>query len=63
MYDAAVSSVDAEVVDARGHDSLRRRKRVLSSVNFGGEGEKIDGHDVTNVGIGGRRHLCRLRCH
>ena len=63
MYDAAVSSVDVEVVDARGHDSLRRRKRVLSSVNFGGEGEIFNGHSVTNVGIGGRRHLCRLRCH
>jgi hypothetical protein len=63
MYDAAVSSVDAEVVDARGYDSLRRRKRVLSSVGFGGEGERLNGHDVTNVSIGGRRHLCRLRCH
>ena len=39
-YDAAVSSVDAEVVDARGYDSLRRRKRVLSSVGFGVESER-----------------------
>jgi hypothetical protein len=62
MYDAAVSSVDAEVVDARGYESLRRRKRVLSSVGFGESG-RLDGHDVTNTGIGGRRHLCRLRCH
>ena len=61
MYDAAVSSVDAEVVDARGYDSLRRRKRVRSSAGFGGE--RLDGQDVTNMGIGGRRHLCRLRCH
>jgi hypothetical protein len=63
MYDAAVSSVDAEVVDTRGYDSLRRRKRVLSSVDFGGEGERLNGHDVTNISISGRRHLCRLRCH
>lgn len=63
MYDAAVSSVDAEVVDARGYDSLRRRKRVLSSVGFGGEGGRLDGHNVTNTGICGRRHSCRLRCH
>ncbi|KAI9440768.1 hypothetical protein H4582DRAFT_2056058 [Lactarius indigo] len=63
MYDAAVSSVDAEVVDARGYDSLRRRKRVLSSIGFGGEGGRLDGHDVANVGICGRRHSCRLRCH
>lgn len=63
MYDAAVSSVDAEVVDARGYDSLRRRKRVLSSVGLGGEGERLNGRDVTNISIGGRRHLCRLRCH
>ena len=61
MYDAAVSSVDAEVVDGKGYDSLRR-KRVLSSVGFGERG-RIDGHDVTNTGVGRRRHLCRLRCH
>ncbi len=63
MYDAAVSSVDAEVVNARGYDSLRRRKRVLSSVSFGEEGGRLDGHNVTNMGICGRRHLCSLRCH
>jgi hypothetical protein len=51
MYDAAVSSVDAENVDAKGHDSLRRRKRVLSSVGFG-EGRRFVGRDVTNTNIG-----------
>ncbi|KAI0285254.1 hypothetical protein BC826DRAFT_973033 [Russula brevipes] len=50
-YDAAVSSVDAENADAKGHDSLRRRKRVLSSVGFG-EGRRFVGHDVTNTNIG-----------
>ncbi|KAI9451921.1 hypothetical protein BJY52DRAFT_961563 [Lactarius psammicola] len=63
MYDAAVSSVDGEVIDARGYDSLRRRKRVLSSVGFGGEGGRLDGQDGTKTGICGRRHLCSLRCH
>lgn len=48
MYDAAVSSVDAENVDARGHDSLRRRKRVLSSVGFVEEERRCPGRDVTN---------------
>lgn len=62
MYDAAVSSVDAEVVDARGYDSLRRRKRVISSVGFGESG-RLDGQDVINTGVSGRRHLCRLQCH
>ena len=37
MYDAAVSSIDAENVDAGGYDLLRRRKRVLSSVGFAEE--------------------------
>ena len=50
MYDAAVSSVDAEQVDARGKDdSLRRRKRVLSSVSFVEEERRFVGRDVTNV--------------
>jgi len=50
MYDAAVSSVDAEQVDARGKDdSLRRRKRVLSSVEFVEEERRFVGRDVTNV--------------
>ena len=49
MYDAAVSSVDAEQVDATGKDdSLRRRKRVLSSVGFADE-RRFAGRDVTNV--------------
>jgi hypothetical protein len=37
MYDAAVSFIDAENVDAGGYDLLRRRKRVLSSVGFAEE--------------------------
>jgi len=50
MYDAAVSSVDAEHVDARGgQDSLRRRKRVLSSVWFAEEERRFAGRNVTNV--------------
>ena len=50
MYDAAVSSVDAEQVDATGKDdSLRRRKRVLSSVGFAEEERRFAGRDVTNV--------------
>jgi hypothetical protein len=47
-YDAAVSSIDAENVDARGHGSLRRRKRVLSSVAFAEERRCII-RDVTNA--------------
>ncbi|KAN0115636.1 hypothetical protein V8E52_006755 [Russula decolorans] len=43
-YDAAVSSVDA-----RGHGSLRRRKRVLSSVAFAEEERRCVIRDVTNV--------------
>ncbi len=39
MYDATASSVDAEGVDAKEYDSLRRRKRVISSVGFGGRAE------------------------
>ena len=50
MYDAAVSSVDADNVDARGHDSLRRRrKRVLSSVGLAEEERRCAGRDVTNA--------------
>jgi hypothetical protein len=50
MYDAAVSSVDAEQVDVTGKgDSLRRRKRVLSSVGFAEEERRFAGRDVTNV--------------
>lgn len=49
MYDAAVSSIDAENVDARGHGSLRRRKRVLSSVAFAEEDRRCIIRDVTNV--------------
>lgn len=50
MYDAAVSSVDAENVDAKGHDSLRRRrKRVLSSVGLVEEERRCAGRDVTNA--------------
>jgi hypothetical protein len=47
-YDAAVSSVDAEHVDAREQESLRRRKRVLSSVGFIEE-RRFTGRNVTNV--------------
>jgi hypothetical protein len=47
-YDAAVSSVEGEHVDARGHDSLRRRKRVLSSVAFTEE-RRCMIRDVTNA--------------
>jgi hypothetical protein len=48
-YDAAVSSVDAENVDTRGHGSLRRRKRVLSSVAFAEEERRCIIRDVTNA--------------
>jgi hypothetical protein len=47
-YDAAVSSIDADNVDARGHGSLRRRKRVLSTVGFVDERRCII-RDVTNA--------------
>jgi hypothetical protein len=49
MYDAAVSSIDAENVDARGHGSLRRRKRVISSVGFVEEERRCVIRDVTNA--------------
>ncbi|KAF8475374.1 hypothetical protein DFH94DRAFT_761100 [Russula ochroleuca] len=49
IYDAAVSSIDAENVDAKGRDSLRRRKRVLSSVEFAKEERRCVGRDVTNT--------------
>lgn len=49
IYDAAVSSID-ENVDARGRDSLKRRKRVLSSVGFAEEERRCVGRDVTNAG-------------
>lgn len=48
-YDAAVSSVEGESVDARGHGSLRRRKRVLSSVAFVEEERRCIIRDVTNA--------------
>ena len=48
-YDAAVSSVDVENVDTRGHGSLRRRKRVLSSVAFAEEERRCVIRDVTNA--------------
>jgi hypothetical protein len=48
IYDAAVSSID-ENVDTRGRDSLRRRKRVLSSVGFAEEERRCVGRDVTNA--------------
>jgi hypothetical protein len=51
MYDAAVSSVDAEQADARGQDSLRRRKRVFSSVGFANEERRFTGRDVTNLNV------------
>ena len=47
MYDAAVSSIDAENVDARGNGSLRRRKRVFSSVAFAEERRCVI-RDATN---------------
>ncbi|KAF8489896.1 hypothetical protein F5888DRAFT_1900700 [Russula emetica] len=49
MYDAAVSSIDAENVDARGQGSLRRRKRVISSVGFVEEERRCVIRDVTNA--------------
>jgi hypothetical protein len=49
-YDAAVSSVDAEQADARGQESLRRRKRVFSSVGFAEE-RRFTGRDVTNLNV------------
>ena len=49
MYDAAVSSIDADNVDARGHGSQRRRKRVLSSVGFVEEERRCIIRDVTNA--------------
>jgi hypothetical protein len=49
MYDAAVSSIDADNVDARGHGSLRRRKRVLSTVGFVEEERRYIIRDVTNA--------------
>jgi hypothetical protein len=50
MYDAAVSSIDADHVDARGgHGSLRRRKRVLSSVGFIEEERRYIIRDMTNA--------------
>jgi hypothetical protein len=60
MYDAAVSSVDTENADARGHESLRRRKRVLSSVNFTEERRPV-GRDLTNVGFYRREPACTLK--
>jgi hypothetical protein len=49
-YDAAVSSVDAEQAEARGQDSLRRRKRVISSIGFAEE-RRFAGRDVTNLNV------------
>ena len=49
MYDAAVSSIDADNIDARGHGSLRRRKRVLSTVGFIEEERRYIIRDVTNA--------------
>ena len=51
MYDAAVSSVDAEQVDDRGKDGSLRRKRVLSSIGFAEEERRFGGRDVTNVSL------------
>ncbi len=48
-YDAAVSSIEAENVDARGYGSLRRRKRVLSSVGFAEEERRCVIRDVMNI--------------
>jgi hypothetical protein len=48
-YEAAVSSIEAENVDARGYGSLRRRKRVLSSVGFAEEERRCVVRDVMNV--------------
>jgi hypothetical protein len=61
MYDAAVSSVDTENADARGHESLRRRKRVFSSVNFADEERRPVGRDLTNVGFYRRERACTLK--
>jgi hypothetical protein len=51
MYDSAVSSVDAEQADAKGQDSLRRRKRVFSSVGFAEEERRFAGRNVTNLNV------------
>jgi len=48
MYDAAVSSIDAENVDDRGQGSLRR-KRVISSVEFAEEERRCAIRNVTNA--------------
>jgi len=50
MYDVAASSIDVDNVDARGpgYESLRRRKRVLSSVGFEEERRYV-GRNVTNM--------------
>jgi hypothetical protein len=62
MYDAAVSSVDTtENADARGYESLRRRKRVLSSVNFAEEERRPVGRDLTNVGFYRQDRACTLK--
>ena len=49
MYDVAVSSIDTENVDTRGNNSLRRHKRVLSSVGFAEEERRGVIRDVTNA--------------
>lgn len=61
MYDAAVSSVDTENVNARGHDSLRRRKRVLSSMGFAEEERRPVGRDLTNASFYRRERACTVK--
>ncbi|KAI0251403.1 hypothetical protein BJV78DRAFT_470261 [Lactifluus subvellereus] len=61
MYDAAVSSVDMENVDARGNDSLRRRKCVLSSVGFVEEERRPVGRDLTNASFYRRERVCTVK--
>ncbi|KAH9987146.1 hypothetical protein BJV74DRAFT_796597 [Russula compacta] len=60
MYDVAVSSTDADNADAKGNESVRRRKRVLSSVGFAEERRSV-GCDVTNSSFYGCEHICALK--
>ncbi|KAI0272740.1 hypothetical protein BC834DRAFT_858181 [Gloeopeniophorella convolvens] len=58
IYDAAVSSVDAELAEAKKQeDSLRRRKRVLSSAESVEDGRRLVGRDTANVAAEARVHF------
>jgi hypothetical protein len=62
MYDVAVSSIDADNVDARGpgYESLRRRKRVFSSVGLEEE-RRYPGANVTNMRRAGKDNFSQMR--